>query len=67
MFCQECETDNMRRTFALERTGLNGLGEPGPHDDLSYTGTAAPDKSQVLSDIVLVLSAISLLLSFTKG
>ena len=64
MFCQECDQENLRRTFALERTGL---GDVGPHDDLSYTGVAAPDKSQVLSDIVLVLSAISLLMSFTKG
>lgn len=67
MFCQECAQDNLRNSFALERTGLNGLGDVGPHDDLSYTGVAAPDKSQVLSDIVLVLSAISLVMSFTKG
>lgn len=62
MYCTECSAENARSEY-----GLAGyLGDVGPHDDLSYTGTAAPDRSQTLSDIVLVLSAISLLISFTK-
>lgn len=61
MYCDECETENVRKMG-----GLSGLADVGPHDDLSYTGTAAPDRTQTLSDIVLALSALSLILGFLK-